>query len=182
MTGLGDDLGPRIGLLVGLLGDVGGEDALPAISLTVAPISWMAVATWTVRSRWAVQLCWVSWALAATSLAVAASWRELLATCSMEPWILATKLLKPVATWASSSRPSTLRRWVRSPSPLPSSRNRRASSLRAAHGARQENAEQPHADGDGQADQHHVQARSVQFGINLGLRHLGHQIPVEQGM
>ena len=51
----------------------------------------------------------------------------------------------------------------------------------AAHGARQENAEQPHADGDGQADQHHVQARSVQFGINFGLRHLGHQIPVEQG-
>ncbi|MNF96040.1 hypothetical protein D3C85_999980 [compost metagenome] len=49
------------------------REALPAISPTVAPISWMAVATCTVRSRWAVQLCWVSWALLATSLAVAAS-------------------------------------------------------------------------------------------------------------
>ena len=63
----------------------------------------MAVATWTVRSRWAVQLCWVSWALAATSLAVAATWRELLATCTMAPWIRVTNWLKLWAISASSS-------------------------------------------------------------------------------
>ncbi|MNZ48371.1 hypothetical protein D3C78_661130 [compost metagenome] len=51
----------------------------------------------------------------------------------------------------------------------------------ATDGAGQQHAEQPHADGDEQAHQHYVQPRLVQLGIDLGFRHLGHQIPVEQG-
>ncbi|MNE31046.1 hypothetical protein D3C80_1245920 [compost metagenome] len=46
--------------------------------------------------------------MAATSLAVVASWRELLATCSMAPWMRATNWLKLLAISASSSLPVRL--------------------------------------------------------------------------
>ncbi len=70
---LGDHAGTRIRLLIGLSRHFCGEGSVAGDPVTVAPIWWMAVATCTVRSRWAVQFCWVSWALAATSSAVAAS-------------------------------------------------------------------------------------------------------------
>jgi len=140
----------------------------------------MAVATWTVRSRWAVQLCWVSWALAATSGggqltgvagdlldgAVDLGDEVVEAGGDLSQLVTAIDLeaLGQIAV-AAAEFPEQASQLVE----------------RATDRAGQQHAEQPHADGDGQADQHDMQACPIQLGKDLVFRHLSYQIPVQQG-